>query len=78
MLQRKWLWKEQIKEKKEIKEIEKSCNKCTNVQRFECSKNCKRAKNVAVNTKNRSKIDVRGNAQGTARTANGKKERAEA
>ena len=45
---------------------------------FECSKSCRRAKNAAVNPKNRSKIDARGNAHGTARTANGKKERAEA
>ena len=50
-------------------------NHVTNVQMF---KGSNVQKNVAVNPKNRSKIDVRGNAQGTARTANGKKERAEA
>ena len=49
-------------------------NHATNVQMF---KGSNVQKNVAVNPKNRSKIDVRGNAQGTARTANGKKERAE-
>ena len=52
-------------------------NHATNVQMFKGSnvqKNAEEQKNVAVNPKNRSKIDVRGNAQGTARTANGKKE----
>ena len=56
-------------------------NHATNVQMFKGSnvqKIAEEQKNVAVNPKNRSKIDVRGNAQGTARTANGKKERAEA
>ena len=56
-------------------------NHATNVQMFKCSnvqKVAEEQKNAAVNPKNRSKIDVRGNAHGTARTANGKKERAEA
>ena len=83
MLQRKGLWKKMQKRKKMQEQIKENRNQrnrknhATNVQMFKGSnvqKNAEEQKNVAVNPKNRSKIDVRGNAQGTARTANGKKE----
>ena len=62
---------------KNAEKKENARNRKNHATREFVQKNAEERKNAVKNPKNQSKIDVKSNAQGTARTANGKKERAE-